>query len=236
MSNKNNRRKRPPAPGPKATGATEAAAKTGKGYTPKKGSSTPRTKVPARPVKQRSTGAIEWVVLVGVIVVIIGAVFYFTAFSGESEEGITAANNWDLPALEDTDDDGRLTLSEFEGKPTIVNFFASWCVECDRELPDFVDLANEYGDDINVVFANSNETGNWQDMANDHGIREFPIVKDIGGPQGNGLYRAVGGPGGMPITAFYDANGELVFMNPGGMTFATVEDRLTQLGLLDTAQ
>ena len=180
MSNKNNRRKRPPAPGPKATGATEAAAKTGKGYTPKKGSSTPRTKVPARPVKQRSTGAIEWVVLVGVIVVIIGAVFYFTAFSGESEEGITAANNWDLPALEGTDDDGRLTLSEFEGKPT--------------------------------------------------------IVKDIGGPQGNGLYRAVGGPGGMPITAFYDANGELVFMNPGGMTFATVEDRLTQLGLLDTAQ
>lgn len=227
MSNKNNRRKRPPTPN---------KGGAGKGYTPKKGHATPSTKVPARPVAQRGSGTKEWIVLVGVIVAIIGVVFYFTAFSGEADEGVTLANSWDLPALEDTDDDGRLTLAEFDGKPTVVNFFASWCVECDRELPAFVDLANEYGDEIDFVFANSNETGDWKDMANDHGIRDFPIVKDINGPQGNGLYRAVGGPGGMPITAFYDAEGNLVFMNPGGMTFASVQDRLEQLGLLEEAE
>jgi len=38
----------------------------------------------------------------------------------------------------------------------------------------------------------------------------FVLAQDIQGLARNGLYRSLGGTGGMPITAFYDANGELV--------------------------
>ncbi|MDH3755342.1 MAG: TlpA family protein disulfide reductase [Acidimicrobiia bacterium] len=249
MSKKKNRKKRPPTPAastaasPSGGGATARQqalnrTPTKSAQTAKKGRPTPGRSgaIPPRPSRRAASGAMSWVVLGLAIVLIVGVVVFFAVSADDSGgEGITTADGWDLPALDDVGDedgDGRVTLAEFEGTPTVVNFFASWCVECERELPAFAILAEELEGDIDFVFANSNETGNWRPMAERGGIEEYPIVQDIGGTQRNGLYRSVGGTGGMPITAFYDAEGNLVFTNPGGMTVASVQETLIGLGLL----
>jgi thiol-disulfide isomerase/thioredoxin len=49
-------------------------------------------------------------------------------------------------------------LSELRGRPTIINFWATWCTSCLAELPDFKALQQEVGaENLNVVAINAGE-------------------------------------------------------------------------------
>ncbi|MGH9013306.1 MAG: TlpA family protein disulfide reductase [Acidimicrobiia bacterium] len=150
----------------------------------------------------------------------------FQSDDGDDGSATTDAASFDLPAL---DGDGRVRLTEFRGRPLVVNFFASWCTQCDAELPEFRDAARALDGRVDFVFVNSNEDGDWRPMAERNDILAFPLAKDVGGTQGNGLYRAVGGPGGMPITAFYDADANLVDVAFGALLGGALDDRLEEL-------
>lgn len=57
------------------------------------------------------------------------------------------------------DYEGRdVKLSDFRGKPVLVNVWASWCPFCKEELKDFVSLQKEFGDKIVVIAINRGET------------------------------------------------------------------------------
>lgn len=56
------------------------------------------------------------------------------------------------------DDDGNaVNLSTFKGKPVVINFWASWCVYCDKEMPHFDALAEELKDKVEFVMINSTD-------------------------------------------------------------------------------
>jgi thiol-disulfide isomerase/thioredoxin len=52
-----------------------------------------------------------------------------------------------LPVIELTDLDGRkVSLQSYAGKPLFLNFFATWCGPCMRELPELAQLATTLSD------------------------------------------------------------------------------------------
>lgn len=68
--------------------------------------------------------------------------------SGCSEGVVTPAEESPrAPALEREGLDGnRLTLERFRGKVVLLNFWATWCPYCQKEIPHLVDLQESLGD------------------------------------------------------------------------------------------
>lgn len=190
------------------------------------------------PVKKKNVLAsaqAQWAIIALVVVGGAGFLVFNAARDAVDDggDGVVTATAFDLPALDDDDNpDNRIRLADFEGTPTVVNFFASWCTACDAELPEFREAALALEGQVDFVFVNSNETGNWQPMAERNDIEQFPLAKDIKGSRRNGLYRSLRGTGGMPITAFYDAQGNLVNTVFSQMNSATLNAQLQQLGLI----
>ena len=53
------------------------------------------------------------------------------------------------------DKDGKpVKLSDFRGKPVVLNFWASWCGPCQSEMPTFNEKYGELGDEIHFLMVN----------------------------------------------------------------------------------
>ena len=189
----------------------------------------PSVPEPARSSHRSRPTARFWTVaglaLVGVAA-LSGLLVAVTSSSDDPARAVTTADAFDLPALRG---DGRVRLGEHAGRPVVVNFFASWCTECDAELPEFRRLAEQLDGEISFVFVNSNDRGNGTAMAQRHDLFDFPVARDTGGRRGNGLYRSVGAKRGMPVTAFYDEEGRVVELHYGALLDGALERELERL-------
>lgn len=54
------------------------------------------------------------------------------------------------------------TLSDQKGKMVILNFWATWCPPCQREIPDFIELYNQYKEDGLVIVGVSVDQTGWE--------------------------------------------------------------------------
>jgi cytochrome c biogenesis protein CcmG/thiol:disulfide interchange protein DsbE len=135
------------------------------------------------------------------------AVAFLAAGSSSGGSGVTSPTGFDLPAITGP---GRVRLADFRGKPTVVNFFASWCTACDSELPTFSSVSAALRGKVNFVGVDALETGDRLFMPRRHGITWWPLAHDVSGANGSGLHDALCGCNSMPVTAFYDANGHLL--------------------------
>ncbi len=158
----------------------------------------------------------------------------FLAFRGSSPgTGVTTPTAFSLPTLNGT---GQVTLANFRGKPTVVNFFASWCSACDRELPGFKAEADALQGKVNFIGVDSLETGDKNFMPNRHHlVGSFAaLAHDVAGANGSGLHDALGGGNSMPLTAFYDANGTLLDIQRTALEPQVLHDKLASLYHLST--
>lgn len=93
-------------------------------------------------------------------------------------------------------------LDDFRGRPVLLNFWASWCVPCRKEMPDLVDLQAEWGDRAQVVGVNYFESADdVAKFAADFSVG-FPLPLDRDG-RVTGTYKLTG----LPETYFLDSEG-----------------------------
>ncbi len=149
----------------------------------------------------------------------------FTGGSGTSTKGFSAAKTgFDLPALTGS---GHVRLADHTGRPVVVNFFASWCVYCNEELPGFVQVAKATHGTVDFVGVDTSDPGDGTAMAHrfDLAGAGFALARDIGPSPASQLWSSFGSQG-LPVTAFYDATGKLVDFSGGMLEQAQLEQRL----------
>lgn len=144
---------------------------------------------------------------------------------GAATTGFSATKTaFDLPGLTGND---HIRLADHTGRPVVVNFFASWCVYCNEELPGFVQVAKSTHGRVDFIGVNTDDTGDGAAMARrfDLAGAGFSLARDIGSAPASQLWSGFGGQG-LPVTAFYDANGKLVDFSGGMLEQAELEQRL----------
>ena len=107
-------------------------------------------------------------------------------------------------------------LSDYFGKPIVLNFWASWCGPCKSEMPDFQKKYKEMGDDIQFLMINLTTDRETMDSATaflDSTGYTFPVLFDTSGMAAY-LYEVYY----IPTTYFIDAQGNLVAMATSALT------------------
>jgi thiol-disulfide isomerase/thioredoxin len=100
------------------------------------------------------------------------------------------------------------SLADYRGKVLVVNFWATWCVPCQHEMPLFIDAQKKYGDDRVQVVAVSVD-----DATTRNKIPAFVEKRKLSLPVLMGSTETMqkfGVGEAVPATAFIDAEGKVV--------------------------
>lgn len=128
-----------------------------------------------------------------------------------------------MPTATIEDPQGRkLNLAALQGRPVLVNLWATWCAPCVKEMPLLDGLAEDYGDELEVITVS-------QDMAGaekvvpffaEHAFERLEPWMDPAMELGF----AIGG-GTLPTTVLYDASGREVWRVVGDFDWSSEEAR-----------
>lgn len=136
-----------------------------------------------------------------------------------------------LPPISLTDLDGRqVSLRQFEGKPTVVNLWATWCPPCRREMPVLAQAQADHPD-LNFVFLNQSEAA--AKVNSFLGAERLTLHNVLLDRQGEASGKF--GQRALPTTLFFDARGRLVDTRIGEVSLATLTERLQAVRAPDTS-
>jgi thiol-disulfide isomerase/thioredoxin len=111
------------------------------------------------------------------------------------------------------DSNGKMhRLAEYRGRPLVLNFWATWCEPCQREIPLLTALQRQYGNDVQIV-------GVAVDFQKD--VLRYALAKGINYPllmgetDGLAAVNALGMETVFPFTVFADAQGDILAVKVG---------------------
>ena len=122
-------------------------------------------------------------------------------------------------------DGSAVALRSFQGKPLVVNLWATWCPPCRREMPA-LRAAQQANPGIAFVFVNQGESP--AVVARFMAAQGLVMANVVVDPAAQMAART--GSPGYPTTLFYDARGLLRFRHAGELSEASLREKLGQLG------
>lgn len=180
--------------------------------------------------------------LIGGVIVIAGGLLLLGKFSGTSVPANNTASIQNNISVESAKANpapdftlqklggGTISLSEFKGKkPVVVDFWASWCPNCRRDMPKLNGFYEKYKDKVEVIGVNLQEKESTvQSFISSRGI-SFPIALDPSGHASNAF--------GIQYTNTHfliDINGNLVRVIPGDISEADIVALIEQSAMPET--
>ncbi len=154
-----------------------------------------------------------------------------TAFFGTSSSVQTVANSTGkaqaAPAWELKDLEGKaVKLADFKGKVVLLNFWATWCPPCRKEIPALIALQNQYKDQGFVVVGISLDQGGAST------VKPFATRMKINYPLVIGDEKtaaAYGGIQAIPTTFYIDREGNVAGQLQGDADKAAFEAAIKPL-------
>jgi thiol-disulfide isomerase/thioredoxin len=129
-----------------------------------------------------------------------------------------------LPDLKGT----QRKLSEWQDKVVVLNFWATWCAPCRKEIPEFIKLQTEFGPKglqfVGIAVEESEPVKEYSDSV---GINYPTLIGEITGinlsiPLGNMIST-------VPFTAIFDQQGNIVHTQLGEISREKILEIVTPL-------
>ncbi|MFO8154696.1 MAG: TlpA family protein disulfide reductase [Pseudomonadota bacterium] len=155
-----------------------------------------------------------------VIIALIGAGAYYLT-QGETDSDSDTPEQRPAFTLPDLDGDDR-AISEWDGDVIMLNFWASWCPPCRREIPAFIELQEDFGEQgFQVIGVAIDDRQAVIDFTDPMGVN-YPLL--LGTRDGIEIAEAYGNDiGVLPYTVFIDRGGRVVETHRSELDYEEVE-------------
>ncbi len=132
------------------------------------------------------------------------------------------APNFSLKTL----DGKQVELSDYEGKKVMLNFWATWCPPCKKEMPDMEKYTQQAGDDVVVLAVNIDPENDVQAFVEDNGITfTIPLDSQSAKNPVNERYKILS----IPTTYFIDKKGIIRNKVISAMTLNDMERNINSM-------
>jgi peroxiredoxin len=150
------------------------------------------------------------------------AMVFFGVLFGVNGLQADPAPAWNLPDI-----NGKsVSLSDFKGKVVVLDFWATWCPPCRAEIPHFIDLQKQYGDQGLAVIGISLDAGGAgvvAAFAKKNNLNYTVVMGD------SDVVAQYGHIQGIPTTFIIDPKGEIVSKYVGLTDASVIEGDIKKL-------
>lgn len=116
-----------------------------------------------------------------------------------------------------------------DGRPLVINFWATWCPYCLKEMPDYQQLVAEYGDEVSFAFVDQND-GKRETISvaeawlEENGYTDLPVFYDTDLEASYSF-----GAQALPTTVLVSADGTIVSASAGAINLEAMRAALDEL-------